>query len=809
MSEQRSRRQRLIRLGVSSLILLTVLGMVLGMVGSALAAPSTAPSTAPPGRAGAASSSTSASPTSPALSAAPTTPPAPVILIATTHLSWADLLAEPSDPAQAQDLAETLLGMASAGAVANLVQRTVSEVTCPADAWLSLSAGARTRALPTSPAPGQGCAWPSSWSDAVATSQEAGYGARPGSLADALARAGRSTLAVGEGASLMLTTSDGVAPDTAPTLAQAAEAGLADLTVVDATDPQVLLASLRLAASVEGARVVVASIADPTDPGPQVLLLPAGTTSDGAPTSGPTRPAAAAAEDAGALVASPSTRRAGLVQLADLSATVLAALGAQVPPEMTGRALTLPAVSPAVGTPPAGAHRAPVEALADEALHAKASQMTTLPVGGALAIATLACLAAAAVGLRGPAGRRHLRGTGLAAAWVAALPVGAWLGAVLPWWRAGASADGEPGWQVVPAALGASAVSALVFLAVLHGLVVVSTGMYERLAQRSHRSEADSAATPPPRLGPLTLPARTGTPVPALITVLLLAGATAVVLLADGATGARLGFNGVLGMNAIVAGRFYGLSNTAFALGAAALVVAVGAGAGTLVEAQPAAWQRRAAALVGVGVPGLVALVVVGLPSLGTDVGGALTLVAALTSLAVGLAGGRITWCRWIGVGAVAVAVVGVFGVVDHVTGSGTHMGRFVDQLQDGTAATTIRRKALALVAPFMSSPAALGALLVAAAVIATAWWWYARERRACQEGASRYASLDVRGPVPGWLVPVLRALLVLVVVEVLVNDSGASMAVLSVSCAAPLLLALGCAHLRSRALRARTESTH
>ena len=57
---------------------------------------------------------------------------------------------------------------------------------------------------------------------------------------------------------------------------------------------------------------------------------------------------------------------------------------------------------------------------------------------------------------------------------------------------------------------------------------------------------------------------------------------------------------------------------------------------------------------------------------------------------------------------------------------------------------------------------------------------------------------------MPGWLVPVLRSLLVLVVVEVLVNDSGASMAVLSVSCAAPLLLALGCAHLRSRA-----ESTH
>jgi len=60
-------------------------------------------------------------------------------------------------------------------------------------------------------------------------------------------------------------------------------------------------------------------------------------------------------------------------------------------------------------------------------------------------------------------------------------------------------------------------------------------------------------------------------------------------------------------------------------------------------------------------------------------------------------------------------------------------------------------------------------------------------------------------GPVPGgrrlvpqWFVPALKALGVLIAVEVLVNDSGASMAVLSAACAAPLLLALAAAQLQA-----------
>ena len=44
--------------------------------------------------------------------------------------------------------------------------------------------------------------------------------------------------------------------------------------------------------------------------------------------------------------------------------------------------------------------------------------------------------------------------------------------------------------------------------------------------------------------------------------------------------------NGLGGMDAVVAGRFYGVSNTAFALAAAALVVAAAAWTGPVIEAQ-------------------------------------------------------------------------------------------------------------------------------------------------------------------------------------------------------------------------------
>ena len=884
------------RVVVYVIVTLIVVGMIVAMVGSALAAQVGAAAPAGGGRAAAdpalsAAPAAPGTPGAPAQSAGPIRSPAPVVVLATTGLSWADIaeIADAQETAGAvpadQATARILLSLAARAEPANLVQRTVGDVTCPADAWLALGAGARTSAV--GPPEGGQCAWPPSWQQALDASHEAGYAASPGALADALSRAGLEATAIGPGAELALTRPDGGAPATADSLADLVPEGLPALTVVDGTrsgaDPAGgLLEDLKtLTDAPGGVRVIVASLADPADPGPQMLLLPAGTTGWG---------------DDGDLIAGPSTHQAGYVQLTDLAPTILRALGADAPSAMTGRALVLPATGGPAPAASASGQNPRVGALIDSSLRARASRMTTLPVSLLIAGAALVLLVTASVSLRGPAGRRRLHGVGVAATAVGALPLGAWVAVAIPWWRLGADGD-APSRACVPAAMGATVLFAVVLVGALHGLNRIVIHLRDRLlvaarnrgehaghaghdghaghggeygesaghdghgGGRGGRDESGGRAGHDRRpaavrvlnLRGLRLPSSSQMPTVLSLTALLLSLCIAILILTDAADGAAMAFNGTLGMDAVVAGRFYGMSNTAFALAAAALVVAAAAWTGPVVEAQATRRERRTAAIVGVAVVGVPALMVDGLPQLGADVGGALTLVAALVALGTALAGGRIGWKQWLGVAVVATATAGVFGLVDYALGSRTHMGRFIGQLQDGTAATTIRRKLLALVNPFFSSPLAATALFVGLAVIGAGAWWWRREARAWRAGLSGYATLtqpevqepggaaarprpagddaipsgyETRprpaegpvdapsagaagepwvGPVPGgrslvpqWFVPALKALGVLIVVEVLVNDSGASMAVLSAACAAPLLLALAAARLQA-----------
>ena len=865
------------RVVVYVIVTLIVVGMIVAMVGSALAAQVGAAAPAGGGRAAAdpalsAAPAAPGTPGAPAQSASPIRSPAPVVVLATTGLSWADIaeIADAQETAGAvpadQATARILLSLAARAEPANLVQRTVGDVTCPADAWLALGAGARTSAV--GPPEGGQCAWPPSWQQALDASHEAGYAASPGALADALSRAGLEATAIGPGAELALTRPDGGAPAIADSLADLVPEGLPALTVVDGTrsgaDPAGgLLEDLKaLTDAPGGVRVIVASLADPADPGPQMLLLPAGTTGWG---------------DDGDLIAGPSTHQAGYVQLTDLAPTILRALGADAPSAMTGRALVLPATGGPAPAASASGQNPRVGALIDSSLRARASRMTTLPVSLLIAGAALVLLVTASVSLRGPAGRRRLHGVGVAATAVGALPLGAWVAVAIPWWRLGADGD-APSRACVPAAMGATVLFAVVLVGALHGLnrivihlrdrlLVAARNRGERAGHAGHaghgggrggRDESTGHGKRPAavrvlNLRGLRLPSSSQMPTALSLTALLLSPCIAILILTDAAGGAAMAFNGTLGMDAVVAGRFYGMSNTAFALAAAALVVAAAAWTGPVVEAQATRRERRTAAIVGVAVVGVPALVVDGLPQLGADVGGALTLVAALVALGTALAGGRIGWKQWLGVAVVATATAGVFGLVDYALGSRTHMGRFIGQLQDGTAATTIRRKLLALVNPFFSSPLAAAALFVGLAVIGAGAWWWRREARAWRAGLSGYATLtqpevqepggaaarprpagddaipsgyETRprpaegpvdapsagaagepwvGPVPGgrslvpqWFVPALKALGVLIVVEVLVNDSGASMAVLSAACAAPLLLVLAAARLQA-----------
>ena len=738
----RRRQQRLVRAVVYVLVLLVVIGMILAMVGSTLAA---------------------AAPTGPAPEAASSSRPAPVVVLGTSNLTWADLQ-KASHTTAGEDLgsrdvgsaATHLLSFTSGGEPMSLSVRTPADRTCPADGWLTLGRGARASAVePTDSCTGTTAAIP---------------GDTP--LIRALG-GDISVQAVGPRAQLA-TGAPGSSPSTsvslAPSLPEALADG-ADLTVVDtardvSTDAERINAlddALRTAQeqAPPGTRIIVASLADDEDPGPQMAVLPAGTTSTRGTSDG--------------LVIGTSTHRPGLAQLTDLTPTLTTALTGRSDPAFDGQSLGLP-TGGGTSVPPntAAPDDSRIARLADDALHARASQRTVIPAGALLMGSAVALLVWAAVALRDPradrrpARRRRAAG---AATFLSALPTALLLVNAVPWWRAGAREGAPSAWSQAAALTGATVIAACVT-----GLAAGTTTLVRR---RRHlrpviSSSASEASAPPLPLRP--------SPSPVGLTSLLVTATIPLAWLVDAATGAHLAFNNPLGMNAVVAGRFYGVSNTAFALVAGALVIVI---AGT--------WEHlgrgRRTALVATCLLGGAALVVDGAPQLGADVGGALTLVPTLAFLGAGLAGMRLSWRRWLAIGGATLLVVGGFAVVDLLRPGGpTHLGRFARQVADGSALGVLGRKAYALVGPFIAKPMATAGLACALALLAAALWWLRRQVRDWHAGTSPYAWV---APSVRWVTVALRSLGVLTLMSVLVNDSGVTMAGFILAAAAPALMAL------------------
>lgn len=804
------------------LVLLVVIGMILAVVGPALA---TAAPTAPESEAAPASQQASQAASAPASDVASSSlsssRPAPVVVLATNNLTWADLQAQASREGAAEDsassstssAADRLLAFASRGEPMNLSVRTPADRTCPADAWLTLGRGRRASAVEAAAScAGPTAAIPRSTPLVGALGQDVSIQA-----------AGPSTqLATGA-----LGSSANRPAPVAPSVADALVAD-ADLTIVDtasaaSTDTERIAALDEALRTVQeqshpGTRIIVASLADDEAPGPQMAVLPAGTRS--------------ARGASGGLVVGDSTHQAGLVQLTDLTPTLVSALDGRRDPAFDGHALTLPETGRAgVATTNTSAATgdARISRLADDALHARASQATVMRAGALLMGLAVALLVWAAVALRSPkASRREAlrRRVAWVAVYLSGLPTALLLVNAAPWWRVGARAGSPSGWASLVAVVAAALVAAgivglvagIVALVRRHrwphpaaspspSLSALGAAAAETVGSPNTPSaRGEATADPPPDEadGPepaLPSPPRNGTS----LTALLVAAAIPLAWLVDAAAGAPLAFNNPLGMNAVVAGRFYGVSNTAFALMAGALIVVIAS-----------AWEvlgggRRSALLV-TALLGGAALLVDGAPQLGADVGGALTLVPTLAFLAAGLAGLRLSWRRWLAIGAASVLVVGGFAVVDLLRpGEPTHLGRFARQVADGSAAGVLGRKAYALVGPFVTKPVMAAALACAVVIVAAALWWGRRQVQAWRSGTSPYAWLaptahgdnprvggqesgsPTRGMSPSarWVTTALKSLGVLTLVAVLVNDSGVTMAGFILAAAAPALLAL------------------
>ena len=168
-----------------------------------------------------------------------------------------------------------------------------------------------------------------------------------------------------------------------------------------------------------------------------------------------------------------------------------------------------------------------------------------------------------------------------------------------------------------------------------------------------------------------------------------IAGATALVLVADVATGANLQMASVLGYSPHTAARYEGFGNTAFAVLAACAVV--------FAAIHVAYAPRRREAIVTAGAVLAIVLVADVWPTLGADVGGVLTMVPVFGLLMVALSGRRVTWRQVALFAAGTVAVLALVATVDLLRPVETrgHLGRFVAGAVggDGTFLTTIERK--------------------------------------------------------------------------------------------------------------------
>ena len=692
--------------------------------------------------------------------AEPVVPPGgSVVVIGTQGLRWTDV--QPSlDTGQAP--APTLYGLLTDGAdAAGLTLPNGRAARCPDSGWLSLSAGRLAEVaderdadnhwicddITVTPARGDSPAVVDQWDRLTDLQRGSGYAAHPGTLGEALAD--ECTTAVGTGAAVALAGRDGSVGryfdfDTA--VAEGSGAWDCPVTFVDAgsalldvaeraeleqqPDGRERVEALRadLVSDVDLAvwRVLDAAPADTT-----VLVIDVATVPGHALELGLAmmRPSAAN-EGLPRYLASTATRTEGVARLMDVPAAVLDAAGVDLPADIDPTPLLR------AGERPASAWLTADE-LADMTArdHVRRDAyiwLVDVPFWLGLALAAVCWWVPRRRRARGlgdvPSGWR--RAAEVAATALTALPAGGFLVSLTGWWRFDLP---------VLAIVGATA---LVTAAV--------TGLS------------------------LLAPRRPLWAAPAVV-----AGITFVALTVDALFGTPLNRAAPLGSAPTFGARFYGFGNPTFSVYAVAAIVLAAALAQLLVTR-----GRRVMATLAVSVVGVIAMAVDVWPTLGADLGGGLVLVPAFVVVATAASGLRLTLWRFVWVGAAGVGVVALVGVLDWLRPpeSRSHLGRFVGQVIDGEAVSTVLRKALYALNSITGGPAVWVTVLVLVVV-----------------GLALFGPADWRGRLsPAWfgraqerwefLRPALVAMWVMAVLGSLVNDFGLRIAMIALIPAVPLL---------------------
>ncbi len=676
-------------------------------------------------------------------SAAPAVPgadspatPGALVIMGTGGVSVEDL---------SPDATPNLWALFRHGSAAVMTLTAAATATCPVDGWLSLGAGARVtvpRGESTgSPSPCPPVVEPvradsrvtvAGWPAAEQAARESR--ASLGVLGERLGRAPTCVQAIGPGAAIAAARPDGTVARYAPFATDTLLEDLAacPVTIVDVGaargpdlapgEPPAVSREEQLsridnrvgeviAAGPNGADYLVLSMADAGTEARLRVALARG------PRFGP------------GMLESLSTRQPGLIQAADVTATAIWLENHALPDGVAGRPLATTAALDASEVR-AGER---LSELVDLGLAAARVHELVGPFFWTYGVTTVAFFTLSWLwwlwrrGRMTEAGRlRYLDVVEFLALWTACVPAATFLAGAVPWWRFA--------WP----------------LPALVGTVAVISGAVALVAQRG-----------PWRRHPLG-------------SVGIVAGLTALTIAVDVMSGSRLQLLGLMGLQPVGGGRFYGMGNVAFALFATATILVAAVLAGLLLQR-----RQRTAAVGTVAVLALLALAVDGLPFWGADAGGPPALVAGFAILLYAVRERALTWRQVAATGGVALLLVVAVGVLDWLRPQDqrTHLGDYVQRVIDGTASQVIRDKAAANLAILSGADQPLAPLVpvVLLALLAAVALPDSRLGRPLRE--LWRASRVVRAGV--------LSVLVCLLVGMLINDSGVAVA----AAAAPLLL--------------------
>lgn len=648
-----------------------------------------------------------------------------VVVVGVPGLRWRDVTPETMP---------VLWHLVRESATGQMSVRSTRAVTCPADGWVQLGTGNRARypwvegAEPgtcpdiprTVPRDGGG-ATVDGWAAVVAENEGLAFGTEVGLLGAEIHRQltgpGACTLAAGPGAAL------GAADQT----------GWVDRWVAD---PQVLV---RPDLSSCALSVVATSPLSPSRPADELrrvdallahvqeirpagsLLLVVGLSDLPGERSQLHVALASGPGFTGGELVSGSTRRVPFVQLSDVAPTALEQLGLAIPSAMPYQPMQV-----AAGTTPDSDVAERLGSFDELARQADVQGRLTPPFFLVVVLSQSLLYALVYLALRrhprASDRARLLRWAHVIAVAYAAAPVATYVVNLVPWWNAG---------HPLPVLLlwASAAVAAIT--------VVAFAGPWR------HHPFGPAGAV---------------------------AAITALVLAVDVTTGARLQLSSLAGYSPVVAGRFAGFGNLAFAIfGTSALLAAAALASNR---------SRRTAGWIAVAA-GCAAVVVDGAPQFGSDFGGVIALVPAFATLWLLLTDRHLSWRRLLAVVVGGVVVVSAIAVSDYQrpVDSRTHLGRFVAEVLNGSAGTVVRRKLEANLSLLTNS------VLTLLVPLALAFLVFLLRR---PSGPLRWTFERVSTLEPG-----LVSVLVLGVVGALVNDSGIAVPAMSASLAIPVAVAV------------------